>query len=72
RFERQLRQGRKWVWKNIGSKMVTGKDCQASLTVRNIKGKTNLRARALAITGFKAANSKLRTVTVKKPKRHRR
>ena len=71
RFERLLKKGRKWVWKNIGSKMVTGSKCQASLTVRKIRSRTRLRARALAITGFKAANSKTRIVNVKKPKRHR-
>ena len=72
RFERKVKQGRKWVWKSIGSKMVSGSKCQAATGVARVKKQTSLRVRALSIDGYKWANSPVRTVKIKKAKRHRR
>jgi hypothetical protein len=71
-FERRVKQGRKWVWKKAGTKLVSGKHCQATITLKKIRRQTRVRARAAAINGFKAANSPVRTINVRKPKRHRR
>lgn len=72
RFERRVKQGRKFVWKKAGSKIVTGPKCQASTWIKRIRRNTPIRVRAFAIEGFKAANSPVRTVKIKPRKRHRR
>jgi len=72
RFERRVKQGRKWAWKKAGTKMAAGKRCQATFTFRKIRRQTRVRARAEAISGFKAARSPVRTIKLRKPKRHRR
>lgn len=71
-FERKVKQGKKWIWKKAGSKMVSGDKCQASLKVSKVKKQTSLRVTAAAIDGYRAANSPVRTIKIKKPKRHRR
>lgn len=72
RFERRIRQGRRWVWRSIGSKMATGGRCQATTRVRGIRRQTRLRARVTSIDGFTWAVSPLRTVNFRKPQRARR
>ena len=70
-FERRVRQGRKFTWRQIGAPIVTGSSCQSGVTVRNIRGNTRLRARARSITGFRA--SETRVITIKlKARRNRR
>lgn len=72
RFERRLKRGKRWVWQNIGSKMVSGSKCQATKTVSRVNKPTRLRVRALSIDGYKWATSPVRTVRIKKASRHRR
>ena len=72
RFERRIKQGRKWVWKGIASKMATGSKCQASARVGKVRKQTALRAKVVSIDGYKWAHSPVRTIKVKKAKRHRR
>ena len=72
RFERRVKQGRRWVWKPAGSKIVTGGGCRATVRIGKVRNQTSLRARAFAIDGYKAANSPVRTVKVKKARRQRR
>ncbi|MBN8867495.1 MAG: hypothetical protein J0H98_08070 [Solirubrobacterales bacterium] len=64
RFERRVRQGRRWVWRNAGSRITRGNRCQASTRIRGIRRNTRIRARAIAIPGFRAAISPVRTVRV--------
>lgn len=72
RFERRVRQGRRFVWRNVGQRMVSGNRCEATLRIPRIRQTTGVRARALAIAGFRAAASPARTVSVRAAKRHRR
>ncbi len=72
RFQRQVRQGNRWVWRNIGSRMVSGNRCRASIRVGSIRRRTSLRVTAAAISGFRAANSPVRTIRVRQRTRHRR
>ena len=51
---------------------MTGGGCQATVKIGKVRKQTSLRARAFAIDGYKAANSPVRTVKVKKAKRQRR
>ncbi|HMT05122.1 MAG TPA: DUF6351 family protein [Solirubrobacterales bacterium] len=71
-FQRRIRQNRRWVWVNAGSDMARGNHCRASTRIRRIHNETRIRARVLAITGFRAANSPVRTVRVRRANRHRR
>jgi len=71
-FERKVKQGRKWVWKKAGSKIVTGGKCQATMKFSKVRKPASIRAKALSIDGYKAANSPVRTVKIKKRGRHRR
>ncbi len=72
RFERQVRQGRKRVWKPAGSKMTSGPKCQASVRIGKVRQSTRLRAKALPIEGFGRADSPVRTIRIIPGKRHRR
>jgi len=63
-FERRLKKGKRWVWRNAGSRIVNGNRCQASTRIKRIGRNTRLRARAGAIDGFLAARSPVRTVRV--------
>ena len=62
-FERRVRQGDKFIWRQIGRPIVTGSSCQTGVSVRNIRSNTRFRAKARWITGFRA--SQTRQITIK-------
>ncbi len=72
RFERRVNQGRKRVWRTVGSGMATGNRCQATIRINGVRRQTALRARVVSIDGFRWATSPVRTVRVNPVWRHRR
>ena len=63
-FERQVKRGKRWVWRSAGSRIVSGNRCQAQIKVRKIRNSTRFRARSAAIDGFTAARAPVRIVRV--------
>ncbi len=72
RFERRVKQGRNWVWRQVASRMATGNRCQANFRVERIRRQTRLRARVVSIDGFRWAASPVRTVRINPVRRDRR
>ena len=70
-FERKVKRGRKMVWRKAGSKIVTGKKCQASTRIKRIRKNTRLRARSEALTGFYRTYAPAKTVKIKRSGRGR-
>lgn len=70
-FERKVKKGRKMVWAKAGSKIVTGKKCQASKRIKRVKKNTRIRARSEATPGFYRTYAPAKTVKVKRAARRR-
>lgn len=67
RFERLVKQGRRWHWRAIGTVKASGERCRAARRISGIRRHTRIRARVLATQSFRTARTPVRTVRVRGP-----